>query len=705
MKIFDLNFLTDKSEIEVDLCIVGSGPAGVSIAKEFVGLAIRVLLIEAGGLEDEALSQSLYDIEAATQPRVISQEFLRRRALGGSSRIWTGRCTPFDDLDFRQRDWVPHSGWPFSRSELNPYLERAAANLGLAPSWYDEALWSKLGVTCPHPLLDSSILEPKFWQFSRGGRYQKRAVDFGKVLIDTELPNVEILLHANLTHINTNPDGTRFDSVDIASIGGARSRVKARSLILCCGGIENARLLLASNRVNARGVGNRNGNVGRYLMDHTDCAIWRFEAREAASVCARFGGYWLDNESGCHVYLHGLGLSEAAQENGGLLNCHAYVDQFDIAEDDPWGAISRIVPALRSKKISRELARDAWIALSRPGEIARGLYDRRVKHRPQHIRADRVELHFILEQAPDPESRVTLSLERTDALGVPLSRIDWRIGEAETRTAHAMSRLIAREFRRLNLPELSPPAWLDNQSEWIDRCVEKAHPSGTTRMSVDPEDGVVDENCQVHGIEGLFVAGSSVFPTSGAANPTLMIVAMALRLADRIKQRFLDQVKVASLPAVATLRNRYERPTKRLASAAIKVALVGTGQRARGIYLPILAGLNDQYEIVGFTAGTTLGARNFESQTGIESFASARELVDKTKPGLLVVAVPDRLNEQTIMDCLDSGVPILAETPLAWSSKGVTRISQKAAANKVIVGVAEQFPFLPTEQFKKSCLT
>jgi choline dehydrogenase-like flavoprotein len=143
-----------------------------------------------------------------------------------------------------------------------------------------------------------------------------------------------------------------------------------------------------------------------------------------------------------------------------------------------------------------------------------------------------------MEQIPDPESRLTLSEDKKDALGMPLSKIDWKISETERRTAKRMTQLVCEELDNLGLPAPKVTPWLDDHSAWMSNCVEKAHPTGTTRMSDNPKQGVVDRNCQVHEVQGLFVSGSSVFPTSGAANPTLMIVSSALRLANWLKSRY-----------------------------------------------------------------------------------------------------------------------------------------------------------------------
>lgn len=539
MKILDSNQMEDGSLIQADLCIVGTGPAGLSIAGQLAGANLTVVLLESGGWEEEPETQALYDIESAP-PRRINQDVLRMRIVGGSSRIWTGRCAPFQALDFEERPWIPNSGWPLARAEFEPWLARAGALLGLGPNCYDDQmLWPRFKSPRPSPPLNPYVLEPMFWQFSKSPRNPKISADFGRDHLDRSAPNIELLLHANLSHIHTNPSGSRFDCAEVRTLGGKRLCVRAKALVLCCGGVENARLLLASNRFHPRGVGNQHDNVGRFLMDHTDSVVGHFDPEQASAVRSRFGHYWLDNKQGRHVYLHGLALSRRIQEREQLLNCHAYVDAFDVSEEDPWSALDRVKTSLRSRGTANRLYPDARIVLSHSVELLQGMYRRRFRHRPQLERLTRVELHCILEQIPDPQSRVTLSEDKRDALGMPLSKIDWKISETERHTARRMTQLICEEFKRVGLPVPKVNPWLDQHEDWRSNCVEKAHPTGTTRMSDDPKQGVVDRNCQVHGIDGLFVSGSSVFPTSGAANPTLMIVSSALRLADWLKTRYV----------------------------------------------------------------------------------------------------------------------------------------------------------------------
>src|SRR5665213_3618331 len=248
MKLIDLNELEDAQLIQADLCIVGTGPSGMTIARQLARTNLNVLMLESGGLEPEADTQSLYDIES-TAPRRIDQDVIRARLMGGSSRIWTGRCAPFHQGDFEKRSWIPNSGWPISRADYEPWFATAGELLGLGPNCYDnDALWPRFGVSEPTPALDRNLFEPMFWQFSKSPRNPKVSVDFGKDRLDHNAPNVLILLHANLTHINTSAYGSRFDCAEVRSLSGKRACVRAKALVLCCGGVENARLLLASNR-------------------------------------------------------------------------------------------------------------------------------------------------------------------------------------------------------------------------------------------------------------------------------------------------------------------------------------------------------------------------------------------------------------------------------------------------------------------------
>lgn len=539
MQFVDLRELEEPRSIETDLCIVGSGPAGTSIAKEFAGSSIRVLVIESGGAEPSPATQALYDAENVGVAR-MRQELVRNRILGGTSHTWSGRCVSFDDIDFERRTWVPNSGWPISPIDVLPFLERSREYFGMGPNVYDDNLWEKLGKAPPQPLIDPTRLKSQFWQYSRDTQNPSEFTRFSRTIASIEEPNVKVLTYANLTHVNTSADGTRVESLEISTLEGKRFEVKAKSVVLACGGIENARLLLASNRIVFNGLGNAHDLVGRFLMDHPRCTLGWFPPDRSAAIQERFGNYWLRDEKGWHVYLHGLALSPAVQKKEQLLNCAAFVEE-DASADDPWMAMKRLLRMAQPNvdPLAGSGARPATNEIAAmirhlPGLLSNA-YRRVVKRQFPIIRIEKLTLVCLVEQVPNACSRVTLA-ERKDALGMPISRIDWRIGELEWRSVLRFSELIGLELRRIGLPEHSPNARLSEEIDWRSNFIDRYHPTGTTRMADSPQQGVVDRNCKVHGVSGLYIAGSSVFPTAGHGNPTLMIVALAIRLADWLKR-------------------------------------------------------------------------------------------------------------------------------------------------------------------------
>jgi choline dehydrogenase-like flavoprotein len=551
LSVLDLRSLPAGTELVTDVCVIGAGPAGLTLAAELAHGPVRVLVTESGGLEPEPEASALNEVENVGVARVARQELVRTRALGGTSHIWSGRCAALDQLDLQQRSWVPHSGWPLSGEDLAPYLERARSYLGLGPNVYDEEFFDLRGQPRPGPPIHHS-LTPRFWQFARSRAKPWLPTRFDRDVLPAGADNVRILLHATATHIETNPDGTAVQSAGASCVGGPRVRITAQAFVLCAGGIENARLLLASDRVIPGGVGNTHDLVGRYLMDHPGMVIASIPPALARSVRDRFGRYWLDGPEGRHSYLHGVALSPEIQREEKLLNCAAFLDEYPAA-DDPWHAGQRLLARLRGKEPTEdhvELAsfwrrdydladeippsatRDVRAILRHGPSVVGGAYRMARQRRPPLFRARRVDVYCLTEQLPDPSSRVTLS-DRRDALGIPIPRIDWRIADVELRSVRRLEELLGDALIRLGHARPVAASWPANER---DAMVDRAHPMGTTRMADDPHEGVVDRDGRVHGVDGLYVAGSSVFPTSGHVNPTLTIVALAIRLADHLKQ-------------------------------------------------------------------------------------------------------------------------------------------------------------------------
>ncbi|TAH13116.1 MAG: GMC family oxidoreductase [Curvibacter sp.] len=532
MQFHDLRELDNNDVIKADVCIIGSGPAGLSIAGEYANTGKSVWVIESGGRGIDAPTQKLYQYENVGAQRCLNQDLIRIRAYGGTSALWSGRVAPFREIDFAKRDWVDYSGWPITREDLNPYLKRAGEILGLGPNQYDDSLWSQFKMEKPRPCFNEENLRSEFWQFSRSKQIKKQPTRFAEDFNPQPSANLNILLYANVTHINTDDEGRQIESVSVTTLEGVQAMIKSTLVVVCCGGVENARLLLASNKQHSRGLGNHNDMVGRFFMDHPYCELGEFSVAHSRELVDRFSHFWLDDDSGRHVYLHGLTLGKEIQEKEQLLNCAVYLVQ-DADIDSSWLTAKRLVMALKARKFNMDVAKDAGRLLLGLDKILDGFFRRYFKNRPPILKSNRIALGCNVEQLPDHNSRITLS-DKLDAIGMPLARIDWKISERERDTVNRMIEIINLELPAIGLPAMKPVKWLDNE-KWRDNFFDVAHHMGSTRMSSDPRQGVVDENCKVYDVKGLYIAGGSVFPTAGTANPTLMIVSMALRLADHLK--------------------------------------------------------------------------------------------------------------------------------------------------------------------------
>ncbi|WP_295814386.1 GMC family oxidoreductase [uncultured Nitratireductor sp.] len=554
MSILDLRTVPSGTQIDADLALVGAGPAGLAIAREFAGTALKVVLIESGGIAFDPNVQKLNRVENVGDPNTrdamslqrgytgdlawlndIPAFELRNRMVGGSTHTWVGKCAAFDDIDFDTRKWVPGSGWPLRRRDLTDVLDRAATLLNLGPNVYDKALYHRLASPPADIDLNDDLVRTFFWQFSQRPN-SSEPLRFGDIARELTAKNVDILTHATVTRIGLEASGRRVEILDLKSLAGSEAAVHARTVVLCGGGIENARLLLASNDIAGSGIGNERDCVGRYLADHPRTVIARFEKDSLQDVAEHFGFYGLKHKRRTHFYLRGLALSPRLQVREGLLNCATYPVQM-LAPNDPWLALKRFYSGKKRFRLD-----DLRTALAAPGGLAAGLHRRLVMKRGLPRQLTELRFDAMAEQRPNRDSRVTLSSVR-DPLGTPLARVNWKIGWAETASIARLAELISAEFWRIGLPQPKLEQWVLDEDFKNAPFSDMAHPSCTTRMGDDPATSVVNRDARVHGVDGLYVAGSSVFTTPGHANPTLMILAMALRLADHLKTRLSASVR------------------------------------------------------------------------------------------------------------------------------------------------------------------
>lgn len=522
----DLRGADDQTEWQADVCIVGGGAAGIAIAKELMGSRLRVLLIESGGIEFEPDTQELYTGENVGL-EYASLDTARLRYWGGSTNHWEGKCGPLSPIDFEKRDWVPLSGWPMTFAELERFYPRAHEFLRIGPYVYDPMQWpTPFHRLNPFP---SGTFEPEFFQFSnppmRAGADHHVAFD--------EAGNAKVLLHANVTKIQLDAQGTGVRHLELATLTGRRATARARAVVLACGGIETPRLLLASNDVQANGVGNGTDWVGRCFMEHPEFPKAALGALRGDVRWAMAFSRWEHAPADSQMHLR---TSDDLQRSEQILNTGvAILTVLPEKESSGYKALSRL---RKGSESWGDMFRDMGYALIDPVDVVDGIFTKLTNdfYVPRLYGRPDIHVHVKMEQAPNPDSRVLLDSAR-DALGMPRVKLDWRLTELDRHTlattVHRMAELIGnRAHGRLKIDK----ALLPGGEGWPEDFAWGYHHMGTTRMSETPQTGVVDANCKVHGVHGLYVAGSSVFPTGGYINPTLTLVALAIRLSDHLKK-------------------------------------------------------------------------------------------------------------------------------------------------------------------------
>lgn len=516
--IHDFRKLEDGLTLNADVCIIGAGAAGISIAKELEATSLDVCLLESGGLTYETATQDLYGGQTQGQPwydagtrerghnQIIPELiFSRLRFFGGSTNHWGRGCVPLQNETFAVRPWVPYSGWPIDQSDLEPFYPQALALCGIPTDHF------------PRPPVDPLPIDPTKLHYQTGGLSD---VNFGTTYRDAleKADNVKVLLHANLLELCANPNASKVEKATFGALDGKRGAVHARYFVLCCGGIENARLLLLSNSVVKPGLGNTHDLVGRFFMDHP------------RGECGR-----IYHSGDPHRLLQqALYFAPPIERREKTLEAFA---RFVVREVGPVpkgiAAVRELEAAFAARTIPPNLAELIERIALDPEDVLKGIYRRETGRDPDPH--NYIEFEGQFEQAPNPHSRVMLG-DEMDRLGQRRTLLDWQFTELDHHTFRCFALTIAAQLARLGLGRIQLPEWLDPKSGKLAQLGGCAHHMGTTRMADDPSRGVVDRDCRMHGIVNLYVGGSSCFPTGGCGFPTFTIVVMAARLAEHLKQ-------------------------------------------------------------------------------------------------------------------------------------------------------------------------
>lgn len=541
--------LAPGTALETDVCIVGSGPAGLTLARELRGQSFRVMLVEGGEFRARRKLKKLNEGETIGD-NYPNPRWGRARQFGGTANRWLvdigaqqqgARYAPLDPIDFEKRDWTPYSGWPITRADLDPYYERAHVHCHLGPYKYDLETWTRPGMTALN--FPSGNVVTNMFQFGAKDVWTRHHQD-----VVHRSGNITTLVNATAIEVETDEGGENVTGVRVINEGKEEFHVRAKVVILAVGCIETSRLLLLSRRTHSKGLGNQNDLVGRFFMDHPQAYLSVIKPKDRR-VFDTSGIYDL-RPQGEYAVMAKLVFSEETLRRERLQNIcfalfprrdhfmsEAFQSFFTVALDVVHASRPRNL-GLHTKNMITGFPHLAQIGLwwlqgtAHYPYLSKGGWSE-LKNKSELFTM--FEMFSLIEQVPDPSNRITLG-QQQDFFGIPKVQIHWRFTNQDRENVQRMRAFFRKEVEASGLGsvEYHPELFTSPSS---------VHPIGGARMSNDPGQGVVDADMKVHGVNNLFLASSAVFPTGGYANPTLTVVALACRLADHVKTQ-LNQVPV-----------------------------------------------------------------------------------------------------------------------------------------------------------------
>lgn len=552
----DARSIPKNTLLEADLCILGGGAAGIAVALEYLESGRSVILVPGGGPGQTADGIDLYRGKVSPKGSHEPLEENRIRMWGGTTTVWGGRCVPFDPIDFEERSWIPNSGWPIKHDDLKGYIAKANQLSEAGVADFDaRSVFPSTQTEIINGFDDDQIVSWPLERWSTPTDYSKRYRQ--KI---QSAPNVRVLLYAHGIHLQMDDAGKSVAHVTAACSPNCHFQIRAKNVVLACGALENARLLLASNNILSKGIGNQHDLVGRYYQSHRFgvCGyavlndpdkdfIYEFEKDDADVYCRR--RFWLTPKAQQEREVNNVVGFFFRNVSGSSEHRNAMVSVIMLVKTVLGGAKKgpkRLFGILKAQR--NELISHVWIILKdgpsifvQLGAVAytRFFQKRRLPMILPPKKSNRFPLFYQTEHAPLYESRVTLDESSKDDFGMPRLDVQICFSEIDFRTIRTFisifkERLESSGLGYFQMSKDEEDALKHAESQSFN---SNSHNIGTTRMSHDPIHGVVDSNCKVFDVDNLYLAGSSVFPTSSHANPTLMIIALALRLADNLKAK------------------------------------------------------------------------------------------------------------------------------------------------------------------------
>jgi hypothetical protein len=550
----DAKTIQNETIFRSDIAVVGAGPAGIVLALELAKAGYDIALIESGRFSFSEAIQNLGEANHLDPKFHAPMSECTRRQVGGASIIWGGRCLPYDPVDFDRREYIPNSEWPITYEEIKDYFQKACEYFFCGKSEFDINNIPSIEQKSIIPgLPDAEVLTSTLERWSL-------PTNFGKEYFNDlkQSKKIKLLYGLTCTEIETNEQGNQVNLLHAKTLEGKNIYVKCQRYVLAGGALNTTRLLLESDQKHLGGIGNHSGLLGRFYMGHLsgDIAVAHFTTppkntvfgfdRDPGKIYLRrrfsFAREFLHEQqlSNIVAWLGSPKFGDPSHQNGILSSAYLALSLPVLRNYLTSKAIRKAVIGEEEKGIFKahimNVLNDFSQALTFVPAFGYGRYiaKRKIPALYVYSAANEYPLHYHCEQVPNPNSTVTLSDEQ-DGLGMRKLNIDLRFSQQDIDSVVKAHRYWDRHLRTHNCGYLKYATDDLDASVW-EQAADGFHQVGTTRMSGHPNAGVVGVNCNIHGIENLFVASSSIFVTSGQANSTFMIVSFALRLADYLKK-------------------------------------------------------------------------------------------------------------------------------------------------------------------------
>lgn len=500
------------NQISYDVAIFGAGAAGIILSIELEKMGLKVALFESGGFSFDQHIQDLYKGEISAGFKHAPIDSYRLRYFGGSTNCWGGACVQYDDVDFATRPYFSISGWPIKYSDIEPFYNRASVYLGISSALFNTPKGEIIS-----GIEKTGVFKTKYW---KENKKTPRFLDVYKDFFKKE-SKVDLYLKSNLYSFDAPDKSGHINSVYLKKQGQRElCKVQSTFYVLCMGGLENARLLLNSPNIFSSASGlSVYGNVGKFYSPHINLTHGTFIPSGRVKILSE--AEFLNDSVKARRF---LSVTDNALDQFQLLNCKTTFERADAASADLSDEVYNYLNH-RNEYFSDESV-DRYN--SSVDHVVPFKYASLLKLKRNHA----FVLNTAFEQEPYRNSMVGLTND-IDELGIRKIKLTHAIKDEDIKRCLKYYSLLAKTVGGLGLGRL---AYDDSGSAFVDQQMGASHHTGTSRMSDTPRDGVVDRNCKIHNLSNIYIAGASVFPTPSHANPTWTIAALAIRLADHLKQ-------------------------------------------------------------------------------------------------------------------------------------------------------------------------